>query len=72
MRTNSKSPSENSESDRQFFGVCNQCAETYEARSKTDNLIGTTFKCKKMLCTGKVTMKPKEDEFKAEKPRRYC
>lgn len=39
-----------------FSGHCAKCGEIYEAQSKTDDLEGITFKCKKALCQGRVTL----------------
>lgn len=69
-----------------FSGVCEKCAEVYEAKSKTDDLEGITFKCKKTLCNGRVTLKVGKAKSESSKegmlapsdlqsssnPRRYC
>jgi hypothetical protein len=70
-----------------FSGACEKCSEIYEANSKTDDLEGITFKCKKVLCQGRVTLGvgqskslssknmmpvPSEVTDNPSNPRRYC
>lgn len=70
-----------------FSGVCEKCGEIYEAQSKTDDLEGITFKCKKVICTGRVTLAvgkakvaskadpmpaPIEPKGSGNNPRRFC
>ena len=66
-----------------FSGACDLCGEIYEAESKTEDLEGITFKCRKQICSGRVTLElaplvKKSSELpivtseKSETPRRYC
>lgn len=41
---------------RFFFGICDQCTETYEAQAKGEDLKGVSFKCRRDFCSGKVTL----------------
>ncbi|MDB5037251.1 MAG: hypothetical protein JWQ35_779 [Bacteriovoracaceae bacterium] len=61
-----------------FSGHCEKCGEIYQASSKADDLEGITFPCKKIRCTGRVTLSfaqerilPKESSDKS-KPNRVC
>lgn len=50
-----------SEDDRNtFVGICANCGEIYEASSAVDDLEGVAFNCKKMLCEGRVELKPSD------------
>jgi hypothetical protein len=51
-----------SKTKRFFFGVCDQCNETYEAQAKGEDLKGVRFKCRQDFCSGKVTL----DETRVE------
>ncbi len=63
-----------------FCGTCSQCSETYEAHSRTDDLEGVKFLCKKMFCRGEIvlrsgqsiSMKALEQRKRHENPRRFC
>ncbi|MBN8554281.1 MAG: hypothetical protein J0L93_02455 [Deltaproteobacteria bacterium] len=65
-----------------FLGHCNKCGEGFESQSKSDDLEGVVFKCRKVLCTGRVTLGTAQKtssvnaspllEKKDETPRRYC
>jgi hypothetical protein len=39
-----------------YTGLCKKCGESYEAESGGDDLDGVTFRCKKFLCSGKVSL----------------
>jgi len=70
-----KSRQKSREKVRHFMGICNQCAEGYEAHSKGDNLIGTEFKCKKLLCEGRVRLELRQglSQSVSTKPsKRFC
>ncbi len=45
------------ESSTLFEGRCTLCNELYQAQSKSDDLEGITFKCKKVSCKGRVSLK---------------
>lgn len=51
-----------SNTKRFFFGLCDQCNETYEAQAKGEDLKGVRFKCRRDFCSGKVTL----DETRVE------
>ncbi len=59
-----------------FVGICKSCGEVYEARSALEDLEGVTFKCKKILCEGRVALvpsglgddRPGELEFEPQDP----
>ena len=73
MRSDKKSEIE-SNRVRFFIGICNHCAESYEAHTKEDDLIGTEFKCKKLMCQGVVRLKKKggDESSPDTPPKRYC
>lgn len=70
-----------------FSGRCEKCGEVYEAQSKNDDLEGITFKCKKVVCAGRITLgagsmhsvaakeapsHPSQQNDSDKPPRRYC
>ena len=65
-----------------FLGHCNKCGEAFEAQSKTDDLEGVVFKCRKVLCTGRVSLGAAQKtssanaspmiKEKEDTARRYC
>lgn len=67
-----------------FTGSCSVCGELYEASSAVDDLEGLNFSCKKLMCGGRIELRPSEiigsrvelpgDSFseKNAASRRYC
>ncbi len=60
-----------------FVGVCKTCGEIYEAKSIHEDLEGVTFKCKKVLCDGRVSLVSSStpmDSFSDDGvgPKRFC
>jgi len=60
-----------------FVGVCKTCGEIYEAKSALEDLEGVTFKCKKLLCDGRVSLAssastPDSIADEGVSPKRFC
>lgn len=59
MKKRSKHPSLK---NNLYTGICKKCGEAYEAESGADDLEGVSFRCKKFLCSGKVSLQMNESD----------